>query len=123
MTFGTGSPSWLSTRMFVGFKSRWMIPFWCACCTAEQIWRKSVRRSGQTKAVLVAIVRQRDALDQLHDEERPATLGGPGVEDLGDVRVVHQSQGLALRLEPGQDGLRVHAGLDELRAPPWRFTG
>ena len=27
ITFGTGLPSWLSTRMFPGFKSRWMIPF------------------------------------------------------------------------------------------------
>jgi hypothetical protein len=27
MTLDTGLPSWLSTRMFEGFKSRWMIPF------------------------------------------------------------------------------------------------
>ena len=27
ITLGTGLPSWLSTRMFVGFRSRWMIPF------------------------------------------------------------------------------------------------
>ena len=47
ITLGTGLPSWLSTRMFVGLRSRWMIPFWCACCTAEQIWRKSVSRSGR----------------------------------------------------------------------------
>ncbi len=30
ITFGTGRSSWLSTRMFRGFRSRWMIPFWCA---------------------------------------------------------------------------------------------
>ena len=105
MTLGTGTPSWLSTRMFVGFRSRWMIPFWCACCTAEQIWRKSSSRSRQAKLVLVAIFGERDALHQLHDEERAARLGRAGVEDLGDVRVVHQCQRLPLGFEPGQDGL------------------
>ena len=49
ITLGTGMPSWFSTRMFVGFRSRWMIPFWCACCTAEQICRKSARRSGKPR--------------------------------------------------------------------------
>src|SRR2546425_353622 len=33
----------------------------------------------------------------------------------GHVRVVHQSQGLALRLEARQDLARVHAGLDDLQ--------
>ena len=45
ITFGTGLPSWLSTRMFDGFKSRWMIPFWCACCTALQICVNRLSRS------------------------------------------------------------------------------
>ena len=68
----------------------------------------------QAEPVLVAVVGERDALDQLHDEERPAAVGGAGVEHLGDVRVVHQRQGLPLGLEPGQDGPRVHARLDQL---------
>ena len=38
-----------------------------------------------------------------------------GVEDLGDVGVVHQRQGLALGLEAGDDLLGVHAGLDDLQ--------
>ena len=58
----------------------------------------------EAEPVLVAILGERDALDQFHHEERPAGLGRAGVEDLGDVRVVHQRQGLPLRLEPGQDG-------------------
>ena len=70
---------------------------------------------GEAQPVLVAVVGQRDALDQLHDEEGAAGVGGAGVEDLGDVGVVHQGQGLPLGLEPGQDGPRVHAGLDELQ--------
>ena len=76
---------------------------------AEQ--RQPVR---QAEAVLVAVLGERDALDQLHDEERPAVVGRAGVEDPGDVGVVHQGQGLPLRLEPGQDGPRVHARLDQL---------
>ena len=76
----------------------------------------------EAEPVLVAVVGERDALDQLHDEERPAAVGGAGVEDLGDVGVVHQRQGLPLGLEPGQDGPRVHPGLISLRAT-WRLTG
>ena len=72
--------------------------------------------------MLVAIVGERNALDQFHDEEGSAGLGRPGVEDLGDVGVVHQGQGLPLGLEPGQDGLRIHPGLISLRATR-RFTG
>ena len=41
MTCGTGRPSISVTRMFAGFKSRWTIPFWCACCTAWQIGTNS----------------------------------------------------------------------------------
>ncbi len=44
---------------------------------------------------------------------RPCLVGA-GVVDLGDVRVVHQREGLPLRLEAGQHRLRVHAGLDQL---------
>ena len=53
-------------------------------------------------------------LHQLHDEERPAAFGRAGVEDLGDVGVIHQRQGLPLRLEAGEDRPRIHAGLDQL---------
>ena len=42
-----------------------------------------------------------------------------GVEHSGDVRVVHHRQGLPLGLEPGDDLLGIHAGLDDLeRHPP-----
>ena len=36
MIRGTGLPSTSPTRMFVGFRSRWMMAFWCACCTPSQ---------------------------------------------------------------------------------------
>ncbi len=75
---------------------------------------EQVQTLEQPQVVLVAVTRERDALDQLHHEERPAAFGRPGVEELGDVRVVHERQGLPLRLEPGQHGLRVEPRLDQL---------
>ena len=43
-----------------------------------------------------------------------------GIEDAGDVRVLHEGEGLPLLLEAGDDFLRVHAELDDLEgdAPP-----
>jgi serine/threonine protein kinase len=35
---GIGFPSTSHTRIFEGFRSRWMIAFWCACCTPSQTW-------------------------------------------------------------------------------------
>jgi hypothetical protein len=63
----------------------------------------------------VAVVGDRDALDQLHDEEGPAGVGGAGVEDPRDVGVVHQGQRLPLRLEPRDHLTRIHPGLDDLQ--------
>src|SRR5215471_16776664 len=83
ITFGTGRPSYGATNTFDGFRSRWITPFWCACCTAWQTGTKSSRRCR-------------------------------GVEHPGDVRVVHHCQRLPLGLEPGDDLLRIHPGLDQL---------
>ena len=40
-----------------------------------------------------------NALDVFHDEEGAVVLGGPAVEDLGDVGMIHQGQRLPLGLE------------------------
>ncbi len=53
-------------------------------------------------------------MDQLHDEVRPAGFRRPGVEDAGDVDMVHHGQGLPLGLEAGDDLPGVHARLDDL---------
>ena len=100
-----------------------MIPFWCACWTAWQTGTNSSSRSRGVSRSLVAVPGDRDALDQLHDEVRPARVGGAGVEDPGDVGVVHQRQGLALGLEPGQHLAAVHAGLDHLQGDASACTG
>ena len=80
-----------------------MIPFWWACWIAWQTGTNSSSRSRGREPCLVAVLGDRDALDQLHHEERPAAVGRAGVEHAGDVRVVHQRQGLPLGLEPGDD--------------------
>ncbi len=54
------------------------------------------------------------ALNQFHDEEGPAGVGGAGVQHLGDVGMVHEGQRLPFGLEAGQHLFGVHAGLDEL---------
>ena len=86
-------------------------------------------RDGQLESLaerqppLVAEPGDRNALDQLHHEVGASLFGGAGVEDLGDVGVVHQGQCLAFGPEPGQDLAAVHAGLDELQrdGPPHRL--
>ena len=62
----------------------------------------------------VAVLRDRHALDQLHDEVGPAGVGRARIEHPGDVRMVHHRQGLPLGLEAGDHLPRVHARLDDL---------
>ena len=83
----------------------------------------SSSRSRSRQPAFVAEPGDRDALDQLHHEVGTARVGGAGVEDLGDVGVVHQGQRLAFGPEPGEDLAAVHAGLDELERdrPPHRL--
>ena len=69
---------------------------------------------ARRELVVVAVLGDRHAVDQLHDEVGPAAVGRAGVEHLGDVRVVHHRQGLPLGLEAGDDLRAVHARLDDL---------
>src|SRR5678815_2664509 len=59
----------------------------------------------------------RDSLDpphQFHYEVRAAGLGHTGVEDPGDVRVVHHREGLALGLKAGHHLPAIHSELEDL---------
>ena len=49
---------------------------------------------------LVAVLREWNSADQLHDEIRASLFGGAAVKHLGDVRMVHQRQGLPLGFKP-----------------------
>jgi hypothetical protein len=66
------------------------------------------------EAMPVAVLGDGHALDQLHHEVRAAGRRAAGIEDLGDVRVVHHRQRLPLRFEPRDDRTRVQAQLDDL---------
>jgi hypothetical protein len=68
---------------------------------------------AQRQLVTVGEVRDRLALHELHDEVGPARFGGAGVEDLGNVGMVHQRQSLALALEARDDLARIHAELHD----------
>ncbi len=81
---------------------------------AWQTWMNSSSRCGSREIVLVAVLGDRHAADQFHDEVRTACFGRAGVEDLGDVGMIHHGQRLAFRLEAGDDLFGVHAQLDDL---------
>src|SRR5271167_2691555 len=70
--------------------------------------------------VLVAVIGDRRALDQLHDEigspgadATGLAAGGAAIVYLGDIGMVQDRQGLPLGLETGDDLATVHAGLDD----------
>ena len=71
-----------------------------------------------SELVAVAILGDGNAADQLHDEVRPACVGGAGVEHFGDVLVVHERQSLPLGLEAGDHLGGIHARLDDLEGDP-----
>ncbi len=70
--------------------------------------------ASQAQAVLAAVASERDPVDVLHHEVRPARPGRSRVVDPGDVRMIHQRERLALGLEPRDHLVGVHAQLDHL---------
>ena len=65
--------------------------------------------------VLVAVLGDGHALDQFHDEEGPSGGCGAPIEDLSNVGMIHDGQGLPLRLKPGHDLARIHTGLQHFQ--------
>src|SRR5262249_31491701 len=70
------------------------------------------------KAVIITILGDGNPADELHDEVRTSLFRGPGVEDPGDMGMVHERQRLTLGLETGNHGTAIHAGLDNLQSNP-----
>ena len=116
ITLGTGAPSCSVTSTFDGFRSRWITPFWCACWTARQTARNNASRS-------LVVIRLRSqywvmgapSMYSITKYGRPLA-GRAGVEDLGDVRVVHHRQRLALVVEAGQHLGGIHPELHNLKS-------
>ena len=67
------------------------------------------------RVVVVAVLREGHAVDQLHHEVGPARLGGARIEDLGDVGMIHHRQGLLFGREARDHFPGVHARLDDLQ--------
>ncbi len=70
---------------------------------------------ARREVVVVAVPRDRHALDQLHDEIGVAGIGGSAIQDPGDVGVIHDGQGLSFGFEPGDHLPGIHPGLDQLQ--------
>ena len=66
------------------------------------------------QAMLIAVRRDGEAGHVLHDEKRAPFRRGPCVENFGDVGMLHERQGLTLRLESRHDSAGVHAHLNQL---------
>ena len=75
---------------------------------------EEVEPLAQGEVVLLAELGQAHAAHEFHHEVGPARVGGAGIKHLGDVRMVHEREGLALGLEAGDDLPGVHAELDDL---------
>jgi len=68
------------------------------------------------QSVGIAVVGDRDALDQFHNKVRPSCLSSSGVKDFGDIRMVHYGKSLTLGLETGDNRLGVHAQFDDFES-------
>ena len=114
MTLGVGRPSTSVTITLLGLRSRWMIPFWWACCTAWQTATNNSRRArtGSRRRSQYSVIGS-PLTSSMTKNGWPASVRA-AVVDAGDVGVVHQGQRLPLGVEPGQHRARVHADLDQL---------
>src|SRR5436309_7087055 len=61
----------------------------------------------------LAILGDFEATHELHDEVRAAGIGCCGIEDTGNMRMIHEGEGLALVLEARDDLPCVHAELND----------
>src|SRR5206468_684934 len=68
----------------------------------------------EAESVLPAMAIERQSIDVLHGDVRHPFARRPGIEDLGDVLVVHEREGLALLLEPRDEDCGVELGPDQL---------
>src|ERR1039458_8011344 len=66
------------------------------------------------KSLFITVVRDFDTTHQFHDEVRSASVGCSGIQHLGDIRMIHQRQGLAFGLETRDHLLGIHAQFDDL---------
>src|SRR5206468_1971977 len=61
-------------------------------------------------------LRDRLSIDQFHYKIGPSRVGGAGVEDARDARMIKHRERVPLGLEPRQHVAAVHAGFDQLQS-------
>ena len=101
MTLGRGRPSASVTRTLRGLDVAVDDPFGVRVLDRVAHLGEELQPLLRPEAPLVAVLGDGNAGHVLHDEVGPPVVAGPRVEDLGDGRVVHEGQGLALGLEAG----------------------
>ena len=75
---------------------------------------KEAQPLADGQIIFVAVLSNRDSADQLHHEVRPPGLRSPSVDNPCNIRMVHDREGLTLRLEARDDLPSVHARLSDL---------
>src|SRR5258706_6761068 len=65
--------------------------------------------------MLIAVFRDLDATHEFHHEIRTTGFSGTAIEYPRNAGMIHQSECLPFRLEPGDDASSVHARLDDLQ--------
>ena len=63
----------------------------------------------------VAVLRQRDAFDQIHDKVGSTAFGGAGVQHFRNIGVVHHGKRLTLSFKAGNHLTAVHSWLNDLQ--------
>ena len=93
-----------------------MTPFWCGVLhgLADVDEQPQPLLGGQL--VLVTVLGDRQAFDEFHDEVGTPAVGQSAVQDMGDIRMIHQGQGLPFRLKPCHHRVTIHPRLDHLQS-------
>ncbi len=107
------SPSCV-TSTFDGFRSRCTTRFRCAAATASQQSCRRPQPLVDREIAGPAVVGDRLAFDELHDEVRPPVLGRAAVEKPRDVRMLEPREDPPLAREALEDLVRGHARAQEL---------
>src|SRR5438105_2832069 len=64
--------------------------------------------------ILIAVIGDFYSPHQFHDKVRTAGFSCAGIQDPGDIGMIHHGQGLALGFEPGDHTAGIHAEFDYL---------
>src|SRR5262249_30095207 len=76
--------------------------------------QEQVQASLGGELCFVAKLDDRQTLDEIHDEVGSTAVGRAYVQDLGNIRMVHECEGLPFGLEPGHHAFGIHPELDDL---------